>query len=316
MADANEKNVRKKKEREPIALVCFVVLLIACAGVLSAYAYDTFIADKSGTVVYGDKVVIDYTGSLYGYYDEASDSVIPVIFDTTLESVYKDGNNVLVSSFNKTSFETTTITLGAGKFLKAFENAIIGKNIGDTIKVKISAADAYPAANCNEFAENSITSFENSFVIGLDEYKTLFDKTEAPKVGTADLTDKNGLPATVLYDGSVFTVTYTPEVGHEYSLVDNKVGKVTMVPTSVTGDLIEYELKIENSKAISDSKVSDKDGCHSVQEIEMISFGLFRDTYNIVGYDSTGIIYNSASSSSDAIHNMDLFFVIKIISKG
>lgn len=315
MADANEKNV-KRKEREPIALVCLVVLLIACAGVLSAYAYDNYIADNTKNVGYGDKVVIDYTGSLYGYYDAATDTMVPIIFDTTLKSVHDNENNLFIAGFSKTSFSSTTITLGEGKFLKAFENAIIGHKVGDTVLVKIAAADAYPATNSNIFDDGTNLTFKNGFTITLENYKTLFDTTDTPKEGSADLTDKNGLPATVTYDGSQIMVKYTLEEGKEYNLVDNQVGKVTLVPTSVTGSEIKYTLKIENTKAVADSKVSTIDGSKEVQEIEMLSFDLFGNSYNIVGYDSTiGFIYNSASTSTDAIHNMDLYFVIKIISK-
>ena len=319
MADANEKIVRKR-EREPITLVCFVVLIIACAGVLSAYAYDNFIADNSEGVVYGDTVVIDYTGSLYGYYDAATDTVVPVIFDTTLQSVFDNKSNVFVCGFSKDSFSTTSITLGQGKFLKAFENAIIGHKVGDTVKVIIPAADAYPAPNSNVYKAMSELEFKNNFVISVDEYKTLFNKDVTPSEGSAELEDKNGLLARVVYGQSAVTVTYILEKDKAYTLVDNTVGKVTMTPTSECGaDTIKYTLTIENQKAVKDSTISGYNASAgeytSVAEIEMISYDLFGQSYNLVGYDSTGFVYNTATSSSDAIHNMDLYFVIKIVSK-
>ncbi len=318
MADANEKNVRKR-EREPITLVCFIVFLIACAGILSAYAYNELV-DNSKAVVYGETVEIDYTGSLYGYYDAATDSMLPIIFDTTLKSVGDNSNNLFAPGFSKTSYSTTSITLGQGKFLKAFENAIIGHKVGDTIKVKINAADAYPAANTNQYREK-ITELEadNGFTVSLDEYKTLFDKTEAPAKGISQLEDKNGLPAKVNYDGSILTVCYEVEKDKEYTIVDNSVGKVIMTPTEVTDSKITYKLSIENQKNVmiddkTPSKVSAQSG-ESIQEIEMISYNLFNNSYNIIGFDGTSVIYNTASSSDVAIHNMDLFFVIKIVSK-
>lgn len=312
MADATEKNVRKK-EREPITLVCFVVLLLACVGILSAYAYNELV-DNSKAVVYGETVEIDYTGSLYGYYDAATDSMLPIIFDTTLKSVGDDSNNLFAPGFSKTSYSTTSITLGQGKFLKAFENAIVGHKVGDTIKVMINAADAYPAANTNQYCDNiAALEADNGFTVTLDEYKTLFDKTEAPAKGISELEDKNGLPATVNYDGSLLTVCYTVEEGKEYTIVDSKVGKVVMTPTEVTYSKITYKLSIENQKSVG-SSISAQTG-ESIQQIEMISYSLFNNSYNIIGFDGTSVIYNTASASDAAIHNMDLFFVIKIVSK-
>lgn len=313
MADAGDKIV-KRKEREPITLVCFVVFLVACAGVLSAYAYDNFIADDSETVVYGDKVVIDYTGSLYGYYDSSTDTVIPVIFDTTLKNVYEDSNNVLAAGFTKTSFGTTNVTIGAGNFLKAFESSLIGHKVGDTVMVKIDAKDAYPAANSNIFkASSDAFSLNKVFTITADDYKTLFDKTTVPTQGTATLDDKNGLSANVTYNGSQIDVRYNLVIG-EYTIVDNKVGKVTLVVTDDT-DTIKYTLKVENAKTVEGSTKEGNNNSTSVQEIEMISFDLFGVKYNVVGYDSNGIVYNTATTTIAAIQNMDLYFVIKIVGK-
>ena len=47
----------------------------------------------------------------------------------------------------------------------------------------------------------------------------------------------------------------------------------------------------------------------------MISMNLFGQYYNIVGYDGTNIAYNSASSTNDAINDMDLYFVVTIVKK-
>ena len=329
MADANEKIV-KRKEREPITLACFVVFIIACAGVLSAYAYDNFIADNSEGVVYGDTVVLDYTGSLYGFYDEATDTVIPVVFDTTMKDAYD--SSVLIAGLSKDKFETTSITLGQGKFLKAFENAVIGNNVGDTIKVVISAKDAYPTSNGNYYATNSESApmeFARTVVLTTDEYKTLFDVTDAPSEGTAVLNDKYGLPASVSYGQSMITVTYQLATdGTEYQIVkESKVGNVTLkvIGTEVKDDAEWYKvtLTVDGSKPVLDEKGKNTEigavSGEKVQEIEMISFNLFGQSINVVGYgndaSATAIVYNTATTSGNAIHNMDLYFVIKIVSK-
>ena len=127
MAEAGEKAIRKK-EREPIATVCLVVLLIASVAVLGVFINDNYISKNKETVEYGDSIELNYTGSLYAYYNDKS-TYTPVIFDTSVESVGKDTGNAFIASFNKTSYATSTIKLdsatsGSGDFLKAFEDCL------------------------------------------------------------------------------------------------------------------------------------------------------------------------------------------------
>ena len=69
MAEAGEKAIRKK-EREPIATVCLVVLLIASVAVLGVFINDNYISKNKETVEYGDSIELNYTGSLYASSDE------------------------------------------------------------------------------------------------------------------------------------------------------------------------------------------------------------------------------------------------------
>lgn len=315
MADASEK-VTKKKEREPITWICFIVFLIACIVVLGNYVNENFIQDDKETVEYGDSVDLDYTGSLYDYYD-SNGTAIPVIFDTSLKSVADDDSNLFISGFSKTSFSQSTITLGNHTFLTAFENAVMGHKVGDTIRVKIAAADAYPAANDLTYIANNASaplSFTNGFTVTVSQFNTLFDKNITSFTsGTASYTDVNGLPAKVTYDGSLCKVYYELEAGHAYSISDTEVGKVTLTPIAV-GATVTYTLSIEDYKSVSGDVVASTG--QTLAQIEMISLNLFGTNYNIIGYTADGgIIYNNATSSSDAIHNMDLYFVIHIVEK-
>lgn len=316
MAEAGEKPIRKK-EREPIAAVCFVVLLIACVAVLGVFINDNYINKNKETIEYGDSIELNYTGSLYAYYNDKS-SYTPVIFDTSVESVGKDTNNTFLASFSKDKYEIATIkvdsaTSGSGDFLKAFEDACIGHKVGDTFSFKIDKADAYKTGKACDFEEVTDKEVAKSITIGISQYNKLFNNTETSVDGTKDLTDISGLPATVTgLTGNLVKVTYTLAVDTDYIVYEKAgIGKVTLRASAVTADKITYTLTFVEKKEIADQKAYGTD----IQAIEMISMNLFGQYYNIVGYDGSKIAYNNASSTSDAINDMDLYFVVTIVKK-
>jgi len=315
MAEAGEKPIRKK-EREPIATVCFVVLLIACVAVLGVFINDNYINKNKETIEYGDSIELNYTGSLYAYYNDKS-SYTPVIFDTSVESVGKDTNNTFLASFSKDKYATSTIkvdsaTSGSGDFLKAFEDACIGHKVGDTFSFKIDKADAYKTGKACDTDTVTDKVIENSKLISISQYNKLFNNTETSVDATKNLTDVSGLPATVTgVDGKV-CVNYTLTPGQEYTVYEKAgVGKVTLNASAVSASSITYTLTFVEKKEIADQKAYGTD----IQAIEMISMNLFGQYYNIVGYDGSKIAYNNASSTSDAISDMDLYFVVTIVKK-
>ena len=315
MAEAGEKPIRKK-EREPIAAVCFVVLLIACVAVLGVFINDNYINKNKETIEYGDSIELNYTGSLYAYYNDKS-SYTPVIFDTSVESVGKDTNNTFLASFSKDKYATSTIkvdsaTSGSGDFLKAFEDACIGHKVGDTFSFKIDKADAYKTGKACDTDTVTDKVIENSKLISISQYNKLFNNTETSVDATKNLTDVSGLPATVTgVDGKV-CVNYTLTPGQEYTVYEKAgVGKVTLNASAVSASSITYTLTFVEKKEIADQKAYGTD----IQAIEMISMNLFGQYYNIVGYDGSKIAYNNASSTSDAISDMDLYFVVTIVKK-
>ena len=315
MAEAGEKPIRKK-EREPIAAVCFVVLLIACVAVLGVFINDNYINKTKETIEYGDSIELNYTGSLYAYYNDKS-SYTPVIFDTSVEGVGKDTNNTFLASFSKDKYEIATIkvdsaTSGSGDFLKAFEDACIGHKVGDTFSFKIDKADAYKTGKACDTDTVTDKVIANSKLISISQYNNLFNNTETSVDATKNLTDVSGLPATVTgVDGKV-CVNYTLTPGQEYTIYEKAgVGKVTLNASAVSASSITYTLTFVEKKDIADQKAYGTE----IQAIEMISMNLFGQYYNIVGYDGTNIAYNSASSTSDAISDMDLYFVVTIVKK-
>lgn len=316
MAEAGEKAIRKK-EREPIATVCLVVLLIASVAVLGVFINDNYISKNKETIEYGDSIELNYTGSLYAYYNDKS-TYTPVIFDTSVESVGKDTGNAFIASFNKTSYATSTIKLdsatsGSGDFLKAFEDACVGHKVGDTFSFKIDKADAYKtgiACMTDTVTGKTIT---NSKVMTIAEYNKLFDNSDTEVVGSKNLTDVSGLPATVTgLSGNMVSVNYTMAVGQDYTVYEKAgIGKVTLNASSVSASSITYTLNFVEKKDVTDQKAYGTD----IQAIEMISMNLFGQYYNIVGYKDGNIAYNTGSTTNAAISDMDLYFVVTIVKK-
>ena len=316
MAEAGEKAIRKK-EREPIATVCLVVLLIASVAVLGVFINDNYISKSKETIEYGDSIELNYTGSLYAYYNDKS-TYTPVIFDTSVESIGKDTDNAFIASFNKTSYATSTIKLdsatsGSGDFLKAFEDACVGHKVGDTFSFKIDKADAYKTGIACTKTTASM-SVDNNFKMTVDAYNKLFnDNLTSIPTASFDKKDVNGLLAQVVSTdgGKTATVVYKMDAGVDYTIYEKAgLGKVVFNATSV-GSTIAYTLTISEQKEIADQTAYGT----TIQAIEMISLNLFGQYYNIVGYDGTTIAYNTGSTTNAAISDMDLYFVVTIVKK-
>ena len=317
MAEAGEKAIRKK-EREPIATVCLVVLLIASVAVLGVFINDNYISKNKETVEYGDSIELNYTGSLYAYYNDKS-TYTPVIFDTSVESVGKDTGNAFIASFNKTSYATSTIKLDSATsgnntdYLKAFEDACVGHKVGDTFSFKIDKNDAYKTGiACTETTTSM--SVDNHFEMTVDAYNKLFnDNLTSIPTASFDKKDVNGLLAQVVSTdgGKTATVVYKMDAGVDYTIYEKAgLGKVVFNATSV-GSTIAYTLTISEQKEIADQTAYGT----TIQAIEMISLNLFGHYYNIVGYDGSNIAYNTGSTTNAAISDMDLYFVVTIVKK-
>ena len=316
MAEAGEKAIRRK-DREPIATVCLVVLLIASVAVLGMFINDNYINKNKETVQYGDSIELDYTGSLYSYYNDKG-TYTPVIFDTSVEKVGKDTNNVFIASFNKTSYATSTIKLdsatsGSGDFLKAFEDACVGHKVGDTFSFKIDKNDAYKTGvPCAQTAAS--ISIANHFELNVDAYNKLFNDS-LTSIPTASFVrnDINGLPAQIVgtAGGQVATVVYQMTAGQDYTIYEKAgLGKVVFNAATVSSTL-DFTLTISGQTNIADQKAYGTD----IQAIEMISLNLFGQYYNVTGYDGTNIAYNTGSTTTTAISDMDLYFVVTIVKK-
>ncbi len=313
MAEAGETNVRKR-EREPITWVCFVVFLIACVAVLGAYVNAEYINKSYDTVQYGDTVKVDYTGSLYTYYDQGTDTVVPVIFDTSVESVGTNSDYLFLKTFSKTSYSTLSVTVGSGSMLAAFENALVGKNVGDTVTVCIPAGEGYVYANQN-VAATSFT-FNQVMTMTASDFKSFYGVEES--ITSTYLFEYNGMSLMAVPSGtSMVKVTYQVEAGQTYNVyTSEKLGNVTMTVNSVADGVVTYSLAITGYKSVTDTTVTSADGVTTLQAIEMITLAMFPNvSTNIVGYDGTTVMYNNVTDSKAILSDTALYFTIKIVEK-
>ncbi len=312
MAEAGETKVRKR-EREPITFVCFVVLLLASVVVIGVYVDGEFINKGHDTVQYGDSVKVDYTGSLYGYYDEGSDTVVPVIFDTSVESVGKNADYLFLKSFNKTSYSNLTVNIGTKGMIEGFENALIGHDIGDTVKVCIPAGEGYTVGNFNK--SGTSFTFNQNMTVSASEFKSFYGIDDT--LSSPYPFDYMGMHLMATPSGSSqVTVNYQVAAGQTYDVyTSEKLGKVTMNISSVADGKVTYTLTITGYK-----EVKNADGTNvqveGVNAIEMITLAMFPGvSTNIVGYDGTTVVYNNATDSHAVLSNTALYFVIKIVSR-
>ena len=164
VADPAKKNERKAREKvkskkqngfvafvkksDPIAMTCFVVIILAFAVVLGSYIHSEYFADSSsGTAVDGSTVEVEYVGSYLHVYDEAG----AVIFDTNIKSVGEDESSIFSGSYTvKESYEVMSFTIGAGKVLKAFGDACAGHKVGDVVTVTIPASDVTDSSSSEQ----------------------------------------------------------------------------------------------------------------------------------------------------------------------
>ena len=127
---------------DPIAMCCFIAVILAGLVVIGAYVNTTYINpdDEDPVAIKGDTVKVEYIGSYGAYYDETG----AVIFDTNVKSVNDNSDLAKSPSYtNKTSFSLLEFDIGGTKVLEMFGNAVIGKQVGDVVKVAIDPANGY-----------------------------------------------------------------------------------------------------------------------------------------------------------------------------
>ena len=220
------------RKADPIAMSCFVVIMLACVVILGSYVNAMYINPEwnSPVAVEGDTVKVEYVGSYNGYYDADG----AVIFDTNVKSV-NDGSEYLKSPSytNKTSFKYLSFKVGGDDVLPGFSEAVVGKLINWTAKVAIPASEGYGVADKHDFTLSQ--TFNLSGTMSLEE----FNKYASTSIKMSDLTSPydvtmpNGLTAIVRNAGTS-DVTYEYVPGELTKLKDDATETVTKIDDNVS----------------------------------------------------------------------------------
>ena len=293
----------KKKEHDPIFMVCLVLFVIAAIAVLGVYAADQLASHDDRVAAYGDSVTVDYTGSYYNYVKEDG----ALVFDTSYKSVATDDSIAKSSDFTvRTSYSPLSVTIGSGSALELLENSIVGHKVGDVFKVKIPAGEGYvgpdttATSNLNGFTVPTTQTMPNN------AFNTLYDKTLTAGVPT-DFTTVYGWNATAILssDSSTVTIMNNPVPGTSYTFSPNgnapEAGseKLTFAVTSVDKINITCNLAFKNTTTVSGNTI----------QMEAFDFGTQK--WYVEEVSSSTFTYKSSDRGTV---NEDLYFEMKLVS--
>jgi hypothetical protein len=297
---------KAKKDREPIFMVCFVVLLLASVSVLGGFVYSNYVQADTTVAATGDTVVVNYNGCYYDYF--GSDSA--VLFDTTYSSVANDSNVLKSNDFTlASSYSTLSFKVGGTTVLTMFGNAVIGHKVGDTITVKVPVGSGYVAQDTVGTIDTSdVQTVASVEIITLSEFEDLYGIT---LTGYTHI-EKSvyGWPANAAYDSStgLVTMSYLPVSGTTYTMTDSGYGEVTATVSSV-GSSISYTYTVTG---FTKTGTVDSEG----DEIQMIYVDLGNDAFYIT-HVSTGSSTSASSFTYKTVgekYNEALYFTITIVS--
>jgi len=322
---AADQEVKKKKERDPILTVGFVVLIVAFASVIGIFINDEYLSSTENTPAKtGDLVYVNYTGSYYAHYDKDG----AVIFDTSLWSVADD------DSFRK-SFEFTlkgesqynplSFTIGGSdNLLQRFKDAAIGLMPGESSTVRISPQDGYGA----------LTSSNTMMITNTDLKKNVTEM-----IPLADFTafyGMSGISGPVTIPSPYGWIVDASLVSPGLVAVTHKVVKdgvytlnadVDIEVTDVTSDGFKYKYVFKDLKAApaGDQTVSDalatQLGAGSVKSVKLVKVIYNEKTYFLAAVNASAVsgddvndpatlvLKNSDSNNRETV-GMYLYFTI------
>lgn len=311
---ADDEDVKPRKEREPISLVCFVVLIVATVAVAGAYVNDDVLnGDSTVSAVSGSKVTVEYTGALYAQYDNGG-----AIFDTNVESIANSTVYVHSAGYTaKSSYSTLSVEIGSGGALAAFENALIGAREGDTVTVIVSAAEGYAVADTTASMANSFQAPVQQ-KMSASAYKSLYGEDA---VSGTTVTTVNGWDAivTVNTDGTV-SLNNMAVKDTEYD-IKSDFATVKAKVTDVSSGSITYSLSITDEQTVNGSIYSDfkdkfdENSDVTYSAVKMIKVPMYSGSEStsvyIIGIGSDGSLeYRTVGDTK----NVDMYFTIKVVS--
>ena len=299
--------VKVRKERDPIMMVCLVVFMLAAVSVTGAMVYDNYIKADDTMAVNGDSVTVNFVGSYYDFYQDGH----YVVFDTNIWSVTNDNNVPKSNDFTareESAHNPLKFTVGGGTVLQMFGDAVIGHKVGDKITVKIPAGQGYNTADTNTFVNAStpanipatermtLAQFESAYGFQLN--------------GVKEITSVYGWPAMATFNNSDSTVmiSHLPVVGQSYVMQDDDFGKVTVRVASVGGN-VTFSYEISNFTVVGQNGAN--------KDIQMILLDLGtekRYITSVVDSNNDGIADSFVYKTDGERYNQDLYFEIELLS--
>lgn len=304
-----EDEVKMRKERDPILMVCFVVFLLASCAIIGSSVYNNYLKADDTMAVSGSSVTVNYTGSYYAYYGEE----YYVVFDTSRWSVADNDDAPKSNDFelrDEKNYTELKFTVGGTDVLAGFGNAVIGHKVGDKIKVVVPSGEGYIAP-----ATEQIVTASQVFTVSSTEKLTSaqFKELYGYDLRGYEVIEKSvyGWPATASYNNNddTITMTYSPVANQTYEMVDSEYGKVSAKVSSV-GNNISYTMVVSDYTVVSTDSEGNK-------EIQMIMVNLGTEKHyvkSVVDADNDGTPESFVWKTAGEKFNQDLYFEIEIIS--
>jgi|GEM_PF-671321 len=323
---AADQEVKKKKERDPILTVGFVVLIVAFASVIGIFINDEYLSSsESSPAKTGDLVYVNYTGSFYNHYDKDG----AVIFDTSLWSVADDDSFMKSFEFNaqrtQSQYNPLSFTIGGtDNLLQRFKDAAIGLMPGESNRIVISPSDGYGILTTSntKMIDNSALSKPVTEKIPKADFASFYGISNL--VGNiSHVASPYGwfIDASCPDNSAVVMVTHNVVAGRTYTLNDD----VGIRVTSVTSDSFTYEYVFDLQRA-DDQTVSEDLARRlgftedlithdvNVEAVELVKIIYNEKTYFVAAADNADapkelVLKNSDSNTRETV-GMYLYFVI------
>ncbi len=291
----------KRKERDPIFMICLALFTIAAVAAIGVFIADHYFTSDDRVAAYGDSVSVDYTGTYYEYIGGEH----AVVFDTSYSKVANDSSVKKSNEFTKrTSYSPLDFKIGGGEVLKGFESAVVGHKIGDVFRVDIPASEAYVGAEVEQTASLKAYQIKIEQTMPTSAFTKLYGFTPG---SLSSFTSVYGWDASaqIISNGNEVKIINNPTVGSTYTFSPGGKApasgdeRLKFTVNSITEDgYIVCDLAFVNATFVSGNVV------------EMMGFDFGTEKWYVKEISSTDFTRKIASERV----NEELFFEIKLVS--
>ncbi|MDR2698452.1 MAG: FKBP-type peptidyl-prolyl cis-trans isomerase [Candidatus Methanoplasma sp.] len=315
--------IKVKKERDPIMMVCFVVFLLAVCAVSGATVYNNYLKADDTIAVSGSTVSVNYVGTYYDFSGKENAAV----FDTSYWGVANDDKVLKSNDFtlnSESSYKPLSFTVGGTSVITGFSNAVIGHKVGDRFQVKIEVGDGYTAPDTERTVNaSSVVSMPTVETLTAAQFKEMYGYDLR---GYSEI-EKSvyGWPASATYNAfnNTITMSYRPVTGTSYTAVDNDFGTVSLRVTSPPGSTISFTFVISGYTVISASG-ADKSvqmmlvdlGPNENKTVGGVSMPAKFYVTSVTDAGNDGIADTFKYKTVDERYNQVLYFEIELVSIG